>query len=418
MPETQDQYIDFLKKRLGTTERLLSTKQYQVDALLDITRAINNNFSTEALYKLYEYVLVRQIHIDSFALFVKDEDWQLACELEVNEDIRQLNVHTDIPTNGQLEAADLKNYPKLDSFDMIVPVKHKEHMIGLLLAKTANGNLSQVDKEEKIKFLQALTNIVMVAIENKKLFKRQLDQEVMKKEMELGANMQMMLIPKDLPDNDQIEVAAEYLPNRNVGGDYYDFLQTSDQEYTFCISDISGKGIAAALLMANFQANIRTLVNRDYPLQQLVDMLNHKVNDITKGEKFITFFIGRYEQDSRRLRYINAGHNPPILYNDGKIELLKEGSTILGIFDTLPSLSVGEVFLEDNALLVAYTDGLTDLENQEGEFYEMERLTEFVEQNNELQTRAFNKRLLDDLITFKGPKDYIDDVTLLTCRFR
>src|ERR1019366_3106072 len=122
---------------------------------------------------------------------------------------------------------------------------------------------------------------------------------------------------------------------------------------------ISGKGIPAALLMANFQANLRTLITRKYQLPQSIDILNGKVGEITKGEKFITLFIATYNCQTRILTYVNAGHNPSILYNKGDVQLLDQGCTILGMFDTLPYINFGEVKIEPGSLIVNYTDGLS-----------------------------------------------------------
>jgi hypothetical protein len=163
---------------------------------------------------------------------------------------------------------------------------------------------------------------------------------VMQRELKLAADMQNMLVPSDLPNNERIEVSAFYKPHTNIGGDYYDFIQINENEIAFCISDISGKGIPAAILMANFQANMRILLTRRYSLPQFIEVLNTKVLEITKGEKFITLFIATYSYVTKKMTYVNAGHNPSILYNNGEIHLLDKGCTILGMFDTLPYVNL------------------------------------------------------------------------------
>jgi sigma-B regulation protein RsbU (phosphoserine phosphatase) len=230
--------------------------------------------------------------------------------------------------------------------------------------------------------------------------------------------MQNMLVPSSLPNNEKIEAAAYYKPHKNIGGDYYDFVTISEDEVAFCISDISGKGIPAALLMANFQANLRTLITRKYPLPQFIDILNTKVLEITKGEKFITLFIATYNYKTRILTYVNAGHNPCILYDKGEVQLLDLGCTILGMFDTLPYVNFGEVKISPDSMIVLYTDGLSEAANNEGKLFEVEGLVEYLQGHSTLELKDFNNQLLDTVIAYKQDTDFDDDITLLTLRIK
>jgi len=241
---------------------------------------------------------------------------------------------------------------------------------------------------------------------------------VMQKELKLAGAMQNMLVPSELPNNDRIEAAAFYRPHKNIGGDYYDFIHINEHEIGFCISDISGKGIAAAILMANFQANMRILLTRKQSFQQFIDVLNTKVLEITKGEKFITLFVGTYNYETRLLSYVNAGHNPSILQMNGEIQLLDIGCTILGMFEALPYINHGEVTLAPGALLVNFTDGLSEAVNNDGKLYDIEGIVAFMENNKELGLDEFNTKLLDHVIAFMQDTDFDDDITLLTMRFK
>jgi sigma-B regulation protein RsbU (phosphoserine phosphatase) len=238
----------------------------------------------------------------------------------------------------------------------------------------------------------------------------------MEKELKLAADMQNMLVPSSLMNNEKIEAAAFYKPHKDIGGDYYDFIKINESEVVFCISDISGKGVAAALLMANFQANLHAIVGRDYPLEKVVEILNKKVAEITRGEKFITLFIAKYNFETRLLSFVNAGHNPSILYMDGKVEILEKGSTILGMFDVLPFINVGEITLSKNAVVVNYTDGLTEASNVKEELFDLDGLISFVEKNHFKPMSEFNTTLLEQIYLFKGDKPFDDDITLLTFR--
>jgi sigma-B regulation protein RsbU (phosphoserine phosphatase) len=170
--------------------------------------------------------------------------------------------------------------------------------------------------------------------------------------------------------------------------------------------------------MSNFQANLRLLAKNNLELPVFIQTLNDIVSKITKGDKFITLFLGIYNPKTRLLRYINAGHNPSMLYQDGVITELTNGCTLLGMFEDLPRIRPGEVMIKKDALLINYTDGLTDFENEKKEFYGLERFKAYVLSHHGLHTERFNKKLMDEVKAFKGTGGiFLDDITLLTCRF-
>lgn len=411
--------LDFFKKRLGQTEGLLAMKQQQIDSLLEITRAVNNNMPITALARIYENIIRAQLGVKQVALFIKekDEEWICINAGELATAILSYDVRTKFtPFNFITPVAALRD-EALEGFEFLIPVIQNKAAIGFALIGTFN-NEGRDTKEEKLKFIQTITNVIVVANENKKLVKNQIDQLVMQKELKLAADMQNMLVPTKLPNDDKIEVSAFYKPHKNIGGDYYDFIQINEEEIAFCISDISGKGIPAAILMANFQANMRILLTRKYDLMQFIDVLNQKVCEITKGEKFITLFVATYNYRTRKLSYVNAGHNPSIIHNNGQIELLDMGCTILGMFENLPYINSGETTVAPGAVIMNYTDGLSEAMNNEGKLFEVEGLIEFINQNHQLPLAEYNTKLIDHVISFKQDTDFDDDITLLTLRFK
>jgi sigma-B regulation protein RsbU (phosphoserine phosphatase) len=396
----------------------LAVKQQQIDSLLEITRAVNNNMPITALARIYENILHAQLGVSKIALFIneKEDTWVCITPGELPASVLNYSVHEKFFKFSFITPVAALKDEALTGFEYLIPVTHKKEPIGYVLIGPF-GNEQSDTKEEKLKFIQTITNIIVVANENKKLFKSQLDQMVMQKELKLAADMQNMLVPSKLPKNERIEASAFYKPHKNIGGDYYDFVNISEHEIAFCISDISGKGIPAALLMANFQANLRTLITRKYQLPQFIDILNGKVGEITKGEKFITLFIATYNYQTRILTYVNAGHNPSILYNKGEVQLLDQGCTILGMFETLPYINYGEIKIDPGSVIVNYTDGLSEAANNEGQLFETEGLISFLDGNHSLELDAFNAQLIEHVIAYKQDTDFDDDITLLTLRF-
>lgn len=398
---------------LSLLERSLHYKQLQLKRILDITQAINTNVSAQGLYKIYSDVIGWEMGVRRSTLLLNTGDqW----EFVVSTGISGLKVDKDLV--GELEglkrSTNLTNakHPILQEFDIVIPVSHKNKAIAFSLIGDFNDN---DDIYEKVSFITTVTNIVAVAIENKRLFKRQIEQERLQRELELAAKVQSMLIPNKLPKTDRYELDGIYLPFHGVGGDYYDFFELENQAIACCIADISGKGISAALLMSNFQATLQAMINQEQDANYFIETLNKAVLRTTRGDRFITFFIGKYYLEEKKLRYINAGHTSPFLYREGEILELDKGCTILGAFDKIPHIEVGEVDLPNGGLLFTYTDGLTDMKNNNDEYFGEEMIRDFLNKNAALNPQAFNGELLNEIMLFKEDQVFPDDITFLTC---
>ena len=243
-------------------------------------------------------------------------------------------------------------------------------------------------------------------------------QERYKKELELAKTMQQLLFPEELPSNKRMDISAKYKPRHEVGGDYYDFIPIGEDEYIICIADVSGKGISAAMLMANFQATLRTLVEyQEFDLKALIVELNKKVMNSAKGEKFITFFLAHYNATSRKLQYVNAGHNHPFITNGKEVEDLDQGCIGLGMLDELPFINVGKKKLEPNTTIVLYTDGVVELENEAEAFFGTDRLIKLVHSYYPLKMEDMNNIIFSKLDEWKGPLPLVDDTAIFSCRF-
>lgn len=396
-------------------ERELNLKQLQINRLLTITQAINNNVKANGLFSMYSSFLGWEMGVERMALFYrKEEKWTCAAHLGIEESLLSTDIGGDLGQFNRTNYLTPTGHPLLDQFDVVIPVFHKDTPIAYAFI---GGFSESEDLYNKVQFITTITNIVAVAIENKRLFKRQLEQERLKREMELAREMQGQLIPKELPNCAEYELASIYKPHLGVGGDYFDFIQFEDGQIAFCVGDISGKGVAAALLMANFQANFHTLIRKRRSLKDFIREINTSLIRTTKGEKFITFFIGAYDTSTREVYYVNAGHNPPFLVQDNGISRLDKGCTILGMFPELPSLEMGTVKIGSEALLLAYTDGLTDLQNESGDYLSDELLQAFLQRHYRQTAGRFNELLLSFIEDFKGSQSYPDDFTILTSKF-
>ncbi|MCF8434424.1 MAG: PP2C family protein-serine/threonine phosphatase [Crocinitomicaceae bacterium] len=406
-------------KLVKELENQLKLKDFKLNSLLEITNAINLNQGVDQLMRIYEFILKEQLGFGRFVLFNLQEDWNCLSKVGIKGKLKEIDIKNDLGRFKEITVIESSHSSLLSEFDIIVPIFHKETPLAyLLIAGIQKEGNKITDSLSYLSFVQTLTNIIVVAIENKRMTRQSLIQERIKKELEVASEMQKLLFPSDLPSNRRMDISAKYTPRHEVGGDYYDFIPLGDEEYIICIADVSGKGISAAMLMANFQATIRTLFNyQRFDMEFLMEELNKKVMRSAKGEKFITFFIAHYNAHTRELKYVNAGHNHPILTNGRKVEMLDQGCIGLGMMDELPFINVGRLTLKPNTTMVLFTDGVVELENELGEFFNIDRLIKMVHSYYPLKMEDMNNLIFSKLDEWKGNLPLVDDTAIFSCRF-
>jgi phosphoserine phosphatase RsbU/P len=392
-------------------ENKLHLKNLELNSLLEVTEAINANLPEESLYKIFHFTLIANLSIKKLALFVLDEEWTCKASYGSSLEIKSKTLSEEVL--GLKEISLTQNKLKdFEEFDLVIPVAHKNRMLAYVLV----GGIKDYEGQTDTSFIQTIANIIMVAIENKKLARKQLEQEVMRKELEIAREVQLHLFPSKLPNSPELKMHASYLPALMVGGDYYDYVELDKDNFLICIADVSGKGVSAALLMSNFQASLRTLARQTQDLKQIVRELNINIKSSAKGERFITFFGAIFNTLSHTVRYINAGHNPPVLlFNTGAMHVLEKGTTVLGAFDELPFIEEEEMSISPETLLFAYTDGLTETSNEDEEEFGLDNIQRFVRDNYRTDLKQMHESLFKELNAFKGSKAYPDDITFLSC---
>lgn len=232
-------------------------------------------------------------------------------------------------------------------------------------------------------------------------------------ELSFALEVQRALFPRHLPQCNGLEFAAVCIPARGISGDYYDVIQFPDGRLVFAIADISGKGISAAILMANMQALLRTLSETGIPPAQVCSRLNQHLHQVTDESKFATFFYAEWNVKTRYLRYVNAGHLAPIVLGSSCGRQLFEGGFPIGMFPTA-EFKTGEVMLQPGDLLVLYSDGLTEA-TKNGEEFGDARLQSEIERRSEQALSDIQAGVLEALRKWTGD-ELEDDVTLLMVR--
>jgi serine phosphatase RsbU (regulator of sigma subunit)/catechol 2,3-dioxygenase-like lactoylglutathione lyase family enzyme len=237
-------------------------------------------------------------------------------------------------------------------------------------------------------------------------------------EIEIAKQVQARLFPQSQPALKTLEYAGLCIQARKVGGDYYDFLNLGSGRLGFVIGDISGKGIAAALLMANLQANLRSqcAIALDQP-QHLLRSVNQLFCDNTPDGAFATLFFAEYDDTACRLRYANCGHLPALLLRvDNTVERLDATATVLGIFKDW-DCEIGECQLNPGDTLALYTDGITESYNSADEQFGEQRLVEALQRHCEACSQAALAAVVDEVQRFSSHEQH-DDITLIVAKHR
>lgn len=398
----------------NSAERLLHLKQLELNSLLELTQAINNNLPEDSLYKIFHFTIRAHMHIRRLSLFVHDNGWANKVEYGVSDTLKNCTLDEDqfnFVLPSKVQKLELPTY--FHQFEHVIPILHKRTCLAYVFV---GGEEPLSEKSELLRFIETFSNILLVAIENKKFSRARVQQEVYKNELEIARKVQSSLFPKSLPDNEKLKVYATYLPHQSVGGDYYDFIPITDQQFLFCIADVSGKGVPAAIVMSNFQASLRVMVRQKMGLIDIISELNRLIYENMQGMNFITSFMGVVDLNSKLLVYINSGHNPPIITTNNQTQILEKGTTVLGAFEKLPFLNIGTIKIYPDTYIFCYTDGLTEIKNPKGEELGDEFIHDYFEKFTFHDANTVHQSLIETMDTFRENNPYADDITLLSLK--
>ncbi|MEX2216670.1 MAG: SpoIIE family protein phosphatase [Phycisphaeraceae bacterium] len=268
-----------------------------------------------------------------------------------------------------------------------------------------------------VNLLRAISHLLAAAIQNARLDGMRREAERVQRQVRLAADVQKRMLPGHLPRMGAFDVAAKYVPSAELGGDFYDFIDLSDN-VGLCIGDVVGKGVAASLLMASVRASLRAYAQDVYDIDEIVARVNIALSRDTLDNEFATLFYGVFDPQTKRLTYCNAGHEAPLLLRDGKFQLLETGGMIVGV-DAEQRYEKGVLHLKRGDMLLIYTDGLCDALNFQQERFGRERIRQAMLAAREMTTaHDAMSHILWEMRRFAGLNDRTDDTTLVLVRVR
>lgn len=295
---------------------------------------------------------------------------------------------------------------------LAVPLSVDErNVFGLIYADSETRNATFTG--EHLDILTTLASVASIRVENASLLDERINRERMERELELATEIQQRFQPAGPPKMDGYEFQGISFSCYEIGGDYYDFIPLHDGRMLIALGDVSGKGTAAALLMSSLHAAVHGQVAARRTLEETVASVNEYLAENTPANRFVTLFIAELDPASARLRFINAGHNPPLIARtSGEIELLDSGGLPLGLM-TIAQYEPGEITLEKGDAIVVYSDGVSEANNLAEEEFGLERLRAVVKNNLSRSASGIRDKVESALSEFTGTAPANDDITLV-----
>ena len=295
---------------------------------------------------------------------------------------------------------------------MCVPLRAKARMIGVLIV--FNKRSEEPFTESNQRLLTIIAAQSAQVIETARLYEEEKELQVMQQEMEMARNIQAKLLPKAHPSIPGYDIAGTSVSAANVGGDYYDFLPSEDR-LIVCLGDVSGKGMPAALLMANVQATIRGLNLVSSSAAECMRRSNRLLFQSTDSAKFVTFFYGILDLNGRTLEYCNAGHNAPILFSKGQQTRLETGGPVLGVLPDFP-YEQASVELTPGDLLLIFSDGFSEAMNGRYEEFGEDQLARIAIENRGDSAADLIEKMSRAVVAHTGDEPQTDDMTIVAAR--
>jgi serine phosphatase RsbU (regulator of sigma subunit) len=294
---------------------------------------------------------------------------------------------------------------------MAVPLASGEETFGMIYVDNPFNNRFQ---EEDLKVLTTIASVASIKIENERLLDERLEKRRMEEELKVASEIQMRLQPFAPPRLEGWDMTGVSFPCREIGGDYYDFIQRKrDNRLVVAVGDVSGKGTGAALLMSSLHAAVRAQSQARSTISEVMGEINQYIFENSPPNKFLTLFYAELDPETGTLAYSNGGHNPPMMVRqNGDVERLDTGGLPIGMMQGV-AYEQAIVTFEPGDVLVIYSDGITESVNERDEEFEEERLIEVVKNNAGRSASGIRDRIDEALSRFVGTTAPVDDMTLM-----
>lgn len=413
-------------KKISSLKKELKLKEFQFNSIFEFSESIYSSFQVENVIRIYFSTLMGQLGISR--AFIYDSRHKIFKNRGFKPDEDSVNHLTKLlkkldnnwfslkaealgPEAGEL--ADVLSHEKIH-YLINASESEKDTVILGLGSRFSKKEFTS----ENIEYAFFVTKFALSAIENAVLINRLIESKRVEHEMKIARDIQLSILPQSVPELKNFEISVIYQPINEVGGDYYDILKERKGELPVLIADVEGKGLSAALLAASSQAILHTM-NELYFFEpgKFIAKANSMIYDFTKGMRFITLFWMLVGDEKRTLTYVNAGHVAPFWISGDRIDRLDKGGFLTGFVD-FAEYEKETVQLVPGDIVVAFTDGVSEVENREDEEFGEEGIVDFIKKNRHLTAEQITASLFRDILEFSGGKKFRDDFTLVLLKVK
>jgi len=411
------------EKKISSLKRELKVKESQFNSIFEFSESIYSSFHAEGIFRIYFSTLMGQLGIsrifyyDSEHLLLKKRGFlaKPGEEQSFFESIKQIGGQwfwlrvEDMAT----DLAPLREFLVEKKIAHLVKIAENENK-KVILGLGEPLNKKEITTEN-IEYAFFVSKFAASAVDNTYLINKLLETQRMEHEFKIARDIQLSLLPQSLPKLDHFELSVLYEPIHEVGGDYYDVLKYRKDELPILIADVEGKGLSAALLAASSQSVFRSL-NEIYFFEpsKFIAKANELMCGVTRGTRFITVFWMLINDATRSATYVNAGHVDPIFYSPrlDKVTRLSTGGLLTG-FSEVAQYEKETLLLEPGDIILAFTDGVPEVENPAGEEFGVDRLIDFLRENHHLCACDLTTLLFNTIMEFSQKKKFRDDFTVI-----
>ncbi len=295
-----------------------------------------------------------------------------------------------------------------------VPLLCKGKLIGVLSLFNKKNNREFSKNDQRL--LSIIGSQSAQVIENARLYEQGKQLRQFEQELEMAQSIQNRLLPKESPRIGGFDLAGVSYAAKEVGGDYFDFIELENGRWGIALGDVSGKGIPAALLMANLQATLRNQALNHSSIVGCIEKANQFLYLNTQSHKFATLFFGVLDSKTKNFNYVNAGHNFPFhLRKDGEFRQLEIGGLVVGI-EPDSAYNEGQVLLSPGEIIVIYSDGVTEAEDASESLFGEQRLQEIIKKNKNLSSQEIMAEIYEEVKNFQSGTEQDDDITLIVMK--
>lgn len=409
-----------LISELKLTNRMLDQKVQELNTLFDLSKEFSYSVDRDQILRIFKFALMGQMGVRNFFLILeRSNKLEIIIKNAVSkppteEELRAIfSLDGDIIDSG--DWGDAEPALSRNGIEIVINLKlQNERVASLCLGRRMGGEAFQASDTD---FLVSLGSLVLMSVQKTYLMEARIEKERLEKELGLARTIQEALLPSSLPDTSPVDISPRNIPSRQVGGDYYDVIDLGDRKYLLTIADVTGKGVPASLIMANVQAMVHMMAPLDMPLSEKTARINDVIYQNTPSDTFVTFFWGILDCKDLTLYYVNAGHNPPMIFRNGQTEPveLTKGGVILGAIPTHFPYECEQVDLHPGDVLVMFTDGITEAMSPDDEEFGEKGLIDVMNTTSAPDACTYADAIIHAIDAFTNGK-YSDDVTLMTLK--